>query len=120
MHGKRGQAFLRETLAALDALPEKKLVTDELQAEGSFCTLGAVGRARGVEMGPIDPEDHDTVAATFGIADAMAREIMYYNDEAGPYAETPEARFLRMRDWLIHMIDEPPAPRLPVPHRASA
>jgi len=30
IRGKRGQAFLRETLAALDALPERKLIAKDL------------------------------------------------------------------------------------------
>lgn len=32
IRGKRGQAFLREALAALDAMPEKKLITGDLIA----------------------------------------------------------------------------------------
>lgn len=30
--GARGQAFFREMLAALDAMPEKKLIADDLEA----------------------------------------------------------------------------------------
>ena len=49
MNGKRGQAFLRELLDALDALPEPKLIDHDLvRYDGStdtnlFCALGAVG-----------------------------------------------------------------------------
>lgn len=80
--GKRGQAALREILAALDALPDKRLVADSLAtAEGDYCTLGALGRARGLDMAHIDPEDRQAVAQTFGVAEALAAEIMYLNDD---------------------------------------
>src|SRR5258708_2686320 len=81
IRGKRGQAFLREMLAAMDALPEKKLVASELEANGQVCAIGSVGRARGIDMSKVDPEDYDTVAGTFGIATPMAQEIVYMNDE---------------------------------------
>lgn len=101
IRGKRGQAFLREMLAALDALPEKELTSYELQADGQYCALGAVGKARGIDMSNIDPEDRETVAATFGIPHALACEIMYLNDEDYYRGqETADARFSRMRKWI--------------------
>lgn len=82
INGKRGQAALRETLAALDAMPEKKLVGESLvTADGEFCTLGVLGAARGLQMGDVDPEDADAVAKLFGIAESMTREIVFENDE---------------------------------------
>ena len=105
--GKRGQAFLREMLAALDALPEKKLISHDLvRPDGCVCALGAVGKARGMDMATIDPEDHDTVAGKFDVAHAMACEIMFENDEAAGYwkEETPEDRFARMRRWIAGQI----------------
>lgn len=108
MRGKRGQAFLREMLAALDALPEKKLITNALENEGAVCAIGAVGRTRGVDMREIDPEDSALVASTFGIAECMAQEIVYMNDEAfdGYWCKTPEERFEKMRAWVVSMIRE--------------
>jgi len=96
--GKRGQAFLREMIASLDALPEKKLVAGDLQREQSVCAIGAVGLKRGVDMSKIDPENSEQVAHVFGISDALAREIVFMNDE---YWDTvpPEVRFERMRRW---------------------
>lgn len=82
IRGKRGQQALREIAAALDSLPVKELAAESLVTEeGTYCTLGALGRARGIDMSPIDPEDRDTVAQAFGIAEAMAAEVMYLNDE---------------------------------------
>lgn len=100
IRGKRGQALLKEMLAAFDGLVEHRLIAKELEAGGAVCALGAVGRARGLDMHAIDPEDYDTVAGRFGIATALAQEIMYMNDDGGFYGETPEARYARMRQWV--------------------
>lgn len=102
LRGARGQAFLQEMLEAMAALPEPKLIEFELQdPEGSCCAIGSVGRARGIDMSNLDPEDADSVARVFGIAPAMAREIVYENDaEYRAGNETPEQRFERMRRWI--------------------
>lgn len=109
IRGKRGQAFLREALAALDALPSKELIAEELRQatdrpEGAFCTLGAVGHARGTPLDRVDPEDHYSVAHLFTIPHALACEIMYENDDQGPQDETPRARWERMRRWIASKI----------------
>jgi len=81
--GKRGQAALQELAEALDAMPEKKLAAESLVTEdGEFCTLGVLGKSRGLNMGPLDPDDWDAVAKAFNIAPAMVREIVYENDES--------------------------------------
>ena len=107
MRGRRGQEFLKEMLAALDALPERRLIREYLEAPAAgmpfaerhdVCALGAVGRARGLNMSDLDPYEQEGVAARFGIAHAMACEIMYENDEYRH--ETPEARFIRVRKWV--------------------
>lgn len=82
LRGKRGQAFLRELAASLDAMPEKRLIAHELKADGDFCTLGVLGDARGIDLEKLDPEDYDGVADAFGIAPCMAQEIVFENDEA--------------------------------------
>lgn len=99
IRGKRGQSFLHEMLHAMAALPEQKLIDGELEQEGAVCAIGAVGKARGVDMSGIDVEDREAVAKLFGIAPALAAEIVYMNDEAS-YNETPEQRFSRMRAWI--------------------
>lgn len=83
IRGARGQAFLREALVALDAMPEKRLVTDTLHepSTGEFCTLGVVGAARGIDMKPLESAEREGVAKAFGIAPALAAEIMFENDE---------------------------------------
>ncbi len=109
MRGKRGQAFLKELLAVLDAMPVKEPVKEELVEgydpylialeatppryffnepnpqpfSGAVCALGAVGQTRGIAMTHLDPEEPAMVAQAFGITETMAREIVYANDEMG-------------------------------------
>ena len=110
MRGRRGQAFLQEMLAALDALPEKKLIAEAIETEGAVCAIGAVGKARGLNMAGLDPEDHETVAARFGVPHSLACEIFWENDEAyWRGSETPEQRFIRVREWVERNIRKPPA-----------
>jgi len=82
--GKRGQKLLRDLLAALDAMPEKRLVSSEFQADGEFCALGVVANARGIDTSDIDVEDSecgDAIADRLDIAAPLAKEIMFFNDE---------------------------------------
>jgi len=82
IRGKRGQAALKELAAAMDAMPNKTLAAESLvTADGQFCTLGVLGKARGLNMNPIDPDDWEAVAKAFNLAPAMVREIVYENDE---------------------------------------
>lgn len=102
IRGKRGQEFLRELAEALDAMPEKRLIASELESAGEFCALGVVGAARGLDMTGINIEDRSSVANAFGIAEAMAAEIMFEND--GGFChwsdKTPEQRWQHMRSWV--------------------
>jgi hypothetical protein len=101
MRGKRGRALLLELRDALDAMPEKVLIARELvDASGSFCTLGVIGKARGLPLADIDPEDSDQVAKQFGIAPALAKEIVFENDEGCWLDESPQERWERMREWV--------------------
>ena len=118
IRGKRGQAFLRELIEALDAMPEKRLIADELQSEapafippmyailpGSVCALGSVGLKRGVDLKVLDPRDHRALADVFGVAHQLICEVEFENDEA-LWRATPEARWRHMRDWAArHLIE---------------
>jgi hypothetical protein len=106
IRGKNGQAFFREMLVALDAMPVKRLTKNTLIVNGEFddvivggddlvardgevaamgdvCAMGAVGKMRGLEMGKVDPENYEGVAQLFGINEKIAQEIAYTNDECG-------------------------------------
>lgn len=124
IRGKRGQAFLRELIAALDAMLEKSLIAEELvTAEGQVCAIGAVCKARGIDVSHVDYDSPDDVASKVGVASQMVAEIEYENDECGyrfekvqlpesperpkfapdftweRIEETPEERWQRMRRW---------------------
>lgn len=103
IRGKRGQAFLRELLAALDAMPDKRLIAYDLKDEtGAVCALGCIGAARGMELEKLDPEDYETLAPAFGIAEPLVREIEFENDEW--FREPPEQRWTRMRAWVVGVL----------------
>lgn len=104
IRGKRGQALLIALRDALDEMPEKRLVFGALEHDGEVCAIGSVGRARGLDMSKIDPEDSAQVAGAFNIAEPMAQEIVWINDECGPHNETAEARFIRVRAWVVKQI----------------
>jgi len=112
IRGKRGQAFLREMIAALDAMPEKRLIAHELQtASGEVCAMGAVGRLRGMDMSAIDPDEPEDVSKAFGVAGAMVQEIAFLNDDfpewmvnKGP--DTDALRWKHMRDWCMKNLKE--------------
>ncbi|TDV54430.1 hypothetical protein EC919_104166 [Pseudomonas graminis] len=112
LKGKRGQAFLLELRDAMDAMPAKRLTKDTLESDGEFCTLGVIGAKRGLDMSSLDAHCRESVSKAFGIAEAMAAEIVFENDERdGDYElqadgnykfirDTPEARWQRMRKWV--------------------
>ena len=104
IRGKRGQALLKEMLEALDAMPTKRLIAEDLINDGGVCALGAVGARRGVDLVALDPENHPQLAKTFNVAEQLIREIEWINDEAGFYKETPEKRWERVRAWVVEKI----------------
>jgi hypothetical protein len=113
IQGKRGQKFLRELAAAMDAMPEKVLIAHELISEdGDCCTIGVVCKARGLDVSGVDIEDGELVGKLVGIAPCMAREIEFENDEEVCWrlsTETPEQRWQRMRKWVErHIIEAKP------------
>lgn len=82
IRGQRGQRLLRDLVAALDAMPDKRLASGAFEREdGSVCALGAVAQRRGLAVAGLKVEQPRTVARVFGIARALALEAMYVNDE---------------------------------------
>lgn len=111
IRGKRGQAFLRELLAAVD-LAERDgiefttgvLVLRETIGGEPFCAmcaLGAVLHARGeaVPPGEAEASDYDWFARHLDIAEPLAREVMFENDEgAGSWSD--------IRRWAKSLLRE--------------
>ena len=135
--GARGQAFLRELAAAMDAMPDKRLIANAAVKDGCLCTLGVVAAARGMDLEQLDIDmdgwEWDRIARGLGISEALAREIMYFNDESvggyewreivGPPTETDiyyqrhprvwapmrgaeQRRWIYMRNWVRENIKE--------------
>ena len=101
IRGKRGQAFLRELAEAMDAMPVKRLITDDLiDQAGEVCAIGAVCKARGLNVVGIDIECAQSVGDLVDISMALAAEIEWINDEANSTSETPEQRWQRVRSWV--------------------
>lgn len=126
MRGKKGQAFLRELLAILDAMPEKRLIKDDLiTPQGEVCAVGAYIKARGLACEGIDINDFDSISELIGVNAKVIQEIEYENDLASRYIrlphvglphdapwvllETPEERWEIVRNWVAAIIREPGA-----------
>lgn len=108
IRGKRGQAFLRELVEALDAMPEKKLIAGDLQNEkGEYCAMGCVGAARGIDMQNLDVYDHESLAEKFGISDALLREVEFINDDTVYASKDEDAdakRWRVVRRWAASQL----------------
>lgn len=105
IRGKRGQDFLKALLEALDAMPVKELIAGELEKDGQVCALGALGKARGLDMSGLDPEDHGTVANALNISNALAREVAFVNDDDFGFQSMESGkRFEAMRKWVVENI----------------
>ena len=109
IRGKRGQALMKDLASAMDAMPIKRLIAGELTHDGESCALGVVGHARKVDLSKVDPYDAETIAGKLDVADCLAREVAYENDEHWP-PETPEQRWTRMRAWVGRMINSEEKP----------
>lgn len=103
--GKRGQKLFKDLLAALDAMPEKRLIKNELKtAKAEFCTLGVLGEKRGLDMTNLESDDTLKCSEMFDIAEPLVQEIVYMNDEYFEWRQvgklSPEDRWTKMRTWV--------------------
>lgn len=124
INGKAGQKSLRELEAALLALPEKRLIADELEnADGEVCAIGAIKKYRGVVV-DADPEDMESVGVELGMPRLVAWKVVCLNDVDidGRYVEaqgpihrhqgrpcvfvpvTPEQRYEQVLAWVRRQI----------------
>lgn len=102
--GKRGQAFFKALVEALDAMPDKRLIRGDLQDEtGCVCTLGALARHRGLDPLDLDTYDYDDMGKRFNAAHQLMQEVMFENDDAWG-RQGPEERWGRMRKWAAEQI----------------
>lgn len=136
IRGKRGQAFFQELIDALDAMPVKEISAHSFVQGGEVCALGAVALKRGIDVSEFERSedeeeweheiDHTALANKFGIAECLAREVMFENDDCDQWHweddgsvcegvrhgetrkhrtnELPAERWQRMRDWAARKI----------------
>jgi hypothetical protein len=107
-------------------MPEKRLIEGELEGEdGAHCALGVLGAARGHDLGEVDTTDWTALGEMFNIAEQLAQEVMYTNDEAGDFQWdqalrrrrrtcTPEERWAEVRGWVAYQIRCTPDELLPM------
>lgn len=105
IRGERGQAFLRELLKALDAMPEKRLIKEELVNGDQVCAIGSLGVQRGIDLTKVDPEDHKKLGEIFNIAPCLVAEVEFINDGDFEFdRSTPEVRWKKVRGWVAEQI----------------
>lgn len=90
IRGKRGQRLLRDLVAALDAMEDKRLAAGVFEREdGCACALAVVGRGRGLDVVGLDPERPEDISRVFDVASALVQEVMYINDEVATSPTDP-------------------------------
>ncbi len=106
LKGKRGQSFLKELASEMDAMPVKELIAEELiNSEGKCCAIGVVCKSRGLDVSSVDYEDSEAVGNMVGIAQTMAAEIEFINDDDFAWKEeTPHQRWERVRKWISRQL----------------
>ncbi len=116
LRGRRGQAFLRELVAALDALPQPELSEGALgdQRTGCVCALGAVALAQGQSFADLAKDDGngspDEAAEWYSISPTLANEIISANDDwrDGNTVDVRRSRWRHVRAWAVrHLIEAP-------------
>jgi hypothetical protein len=82
LRGKAGQLALRELEQALLAMPEKRLIKDELvDADGDVCAVACYARHKGLDLSQFDPEEEsDEVGVAAGMPRLVAWKLVALND----------------------------------------
>ena len=105
IRSKRGQEFLKELAAEMDAMSVKELIANELIDErGNCCAIGVICKKRGLDVSGVDVTDRDKVGALVGIGAPMAAEIEYVNDE--DIEDDPAERWRVVRRWVDMHIEK--------------
>lgn len=106
IRGKRGQRLLRDLRDALLAMPERRLIAHEFVDNGQYCALGVLGAQRGLPVETMDFDAPAFVGQKFDIAESMAREIAWANDEGPSWGCTPEQRWRSVMAWVLENLNE--------------
>ena len=107
VRGKRGRKFLADLAAALDAMPEKRLLRNDLVTEegDEVCALGCLMKARGLPPGEFDPEDHEGLGKVLDIAPILVQQVEWENDEYASYDKTGKDDGERRWHWMRRWVD---------------
>lgn len=115
IRGKRGQRFLRDLIAALDALPSKELSAGALEDEqtGCCCAFGAVRRWRGAAAVPLwfDPMEEDLspshLAEPFNVSETLAWAVVAANESCFSGNAEPERRrrWEEVKRWALRHLE---------------
>lgn len=116
---KRGQRDLRAFIAALDAMPAKRLISGALIEKHyddednvistEVCAVGAYALYGPPKRDPADLYDVDNdwetaeVGQSCGLAFHLAWQMAYANDETFSHY-TPEERWEKMREWAGNLL----------------
>lgn len=116
IRGQRGQRFLRELVAALDALPTPELSSGALEdaKTGCCCAFGAVRRLRGPENVKLwfHPEEEDMtpnhLAEPFGVSQTLAWAVVQANEDMNESnaEQARRHRWAEVRAWAVRHLQE--------------
>ena len=110
IRGKRGQAFIRELLEALDGMENKELISGKLINEkGQACAIGAVLLGRGKsedEVQAIEYDDSRSVALELGIPCQLVGEIEFMNDNFYTSDHHNSMRWRYIKQWAEQQVEE--------------
>lgn len=116
--GKRGQAFLRKALAALDQMEDKRLAGGTFGVSGGcMCIMSSIATETG-KAAAIEGYDKycgevvcQRLARGFDVAHVLIQDLVWQNDEIAP--SDPVARWVFMRGEIERAIDDKPLPQPP-------
>lgn len=125
IRGKAGRRFLRELRAAMEALPDKRLIEGSFSLGGEVCAMGAVAVQREIAAGKTREEalalveevwggegrtDDDGASIgreALGLTYVLAWELAFLNDGDGydRARTTPEDRYRKVMKWIDLNLD---------------
>lgn len=102
--GKAGQQALRDLEAELLRMPEKRLIGNDLAADGKVCAVGALLRGRGMAQSRLEElsdcgDETDEIATAEGVPRLVAWKLVELND-IELEQRTPERRYEAVLAWV--------------------
>ena len=92
--------FYTEIISALEAMTKKVLICDEYEYHCEFCTLGAWGSARGLDLNDICLK---SITAIAKVDPFVTRDISVKNNQ---FEGSNEGRWVFMRNYVQSKLDK--------------